>query len=483
MKRKINQESFNNTEKLGKQLEDSLKEIKNKLGEAPLGVLERVDTFENERLKIDEIIDFYQKVIEANEIFDRNTKFLESNFLTNKNYSLDFLKEKNFLSSLSLLIEKKREINCYEEINLVKDMLIRIVPVIENHLNILENSFFKIFVEKIPDYDENLKEFSFFLQKNTNKKTFLEKYTNSICNKFRLGNVYRKRSEELDKIAYLDTLFNKITQLNSELLFSEDINPINQTITKLLVADAKSNLSDSLMKVEKRNKPDDIIFLLGLISIFHEKKSYEDFSDIKEECYKMINNVFVGLLGEIGLTTRPNKFCMTESFIKNCKLIVDTFDKNEELSTDIINKVQIIKSKENQELKTELGKKCFTKLINLSDYLEEMNKKIYLINNLIVLKEFLSDFGRNNLNELIKENTEDMKKIWKNELKKREGRNVTDFLDSNLQVLKKYTLPPHIRSEVIGSFKESVFDSIKSSSYRNKIDYLEKELDEAFIGL
>ncbi|RVD91305.1 hypothetical protein TUBRATIS_22430 [Tubulinosema ratisbonensis] len=100
MNRKINQESFNNTEKLGKQLEDKLKEIKNKLTNTPIGVLDRVDSFENERYKIDEIIHFYTKVIQTNEIFEVKIKFFENNFLTTKTYPLIFLKESNFLANL-----------------------------------------------------------------------------------------------------------------------------------------------------------------------------------------------------------------------------------------------------------------------------------------------------------------------------------------------------------------------------------------------
>lgn len=482
MKREINKDSLRNSEKLGKELEKCIKNIKKQLQNIPLNVVHEVDSFEVEREKIDEIINFYHKIMEVNEIFEKQMKFLESNFISTENYQLVFIKKSNFLNSLILLIEKRNEIRFYDEINMVNELIDKISPVIHKYIETIRRSFFYSLDNHLPEFEEYSDEVSLFLQKNIGKKKFIEEYTKLICEKFKFGNIYRKKGEQIDKIAYFDVLADKIKNTNSFLLHPEDVNPINQTILKFLIADGKSSISDTLLKLEKRQKIEDVVFLMGLISIFHQKKNYVEFTDLKEECFKMINNLLVNLLSEIGLAAKPNKFCETEKFIKHSKVIVNTFDKNEDLTCEILKKVETIRSNNNSELKEELGKKCFTKVVNLSDTLEGMNKRIYLLNNYDSIKELIEKFGKNDLHELVLENKDEIINIWRNELKKRERRDVTEFIDSNLQVLKKYTLPGFLRNDIINAFKESIFEIIKNSSYRNRTDKIEKELDEAFMG-
>lgn len=484
----ISFEKVNECEKLAFKMELVQKSINEKVRSAPLDTMSKLNAFIEPQNSIKKVIDFYKIFIAVEKAVKTNRAFLESEVPQEKEFNhIKLLKNKEFLGKMETILTSIKKVYFYNKVLIVSEFLRSHEAFIEKNLHMCENSFLHSLRKDLPSYEELGIEFCRFLIRNRDRKSFFDKYAKAFYDKFRFRSFESRLDEVLEKAFATEGLFEEIDRTNNALLEKEDAENMTRIITEMLMADRKSKVSEVLMNLSKRNKPEDIAFIIALSSFFRIPQNklgsvFRHLEDLRSECLKLANNLLITLYEKIGLTTTANKFCDTEPFVIQANTILRGMIKNKGFATEIIMRCDFVSSKTVEELCDEFGTKCYEKIEEILVTVTGVRRHIYLINNFYVLQNFLKEYNNRRLSDYITEAKREILDVWRRECDKRKGLDVTSFLDTNLEIQKRYFLPSDIRQELMEHLSGIIADMVESSIYNGSKKAALEQLSQLFSG-
>ena len=327
----------------------------------------------------------------------------------------------------------------------------------------------------------------YFQDNNRDRKEFFNRYSETVYSRFKFRTYESKFEEVLEKISGTKNLFVELDRTNNALLGKGDAENITKVVAEILIVDIKEKISSALMNINKRNKPEDIAFIVALSSFFVAPQNkfepvFKHLADLKEECFKLSTNLFATLYEAIGFTTAPNKFCDAEPFVIQAGTILKAISKDRSFGRELLKRCTLVSSDTVDGLNCELGSKCYQKIEDVLKKITGVRRSIFLINNLYVLKDFLKEHNKKRLSDWIAESQVEVVEVWQRECSRRRGTDITSFLDTNIEVQKRYILPADIRESLVEMLSGMIKDVLEGSKYTGSKEKLLDNLSQLFTG-
>eukprot|EP00866_Antonospora_locustae_P000328 jgi/Antlo1/328/1654 len=484
----ITPEKVYRCEELALKIERVRNETNDEVRDAQLANIDSLDELMRPRDNIKRAIEFYEIFISTDRDVASGIDHLKKDTHYNGIPSLGHLDSSMFVERMVDVLCSMSRLRAYERVDIVRDFEKQHRPFIDMNIKICENAFFHSLRRYAPGFEApHAPKFAKFLAECWDRKRFLDRYVEVFYERFRFRSSETRFGDVVARIAGHQSLFSEIERTCSALLGPVDADNATRSITEILLADTKQKVSSMLMVIEKRGRPEDVAFLLALAPIFAPplnkfEPMFGRFRDLKEECCKMFNNLIAALYERIGSTTAPNKFCDTESFVIHTNTIVKAVRRNESLGLTFMDRCPLIASKSVRDLEVELGSKCYEKVVNVSRSITGIRRSTFMINNLYVIQNFLEEHGGEKLHDMIAECSKEIVQVWRKECEKRRGTNITGFLNTNIEVQKRYFLPDDVRAEVVEGVVDVVRSAVENSVYSITAADMFEGLSQIFSG-
>lgn len=484
----ITPEKVYRSEELALKIERVRDETNDKVRDAELAEIGGLDELMGPRDNIKRVIKFYEAFISTDRDVTSGIALLKKDVHYEGTPSLGILDNNMFVERMEKVLGSMNRLCAYEQVDIVRDFVKQHRPFIHENIKTCENAFFHSLRRHAPGFEApHASKFARFLAEHTDRRRFLDRYVEVFYERFRFRSSETRFGDIVARIAGYQSLFSEIERTCDTLLGPDNAENGTRDITEMILADTKQKVSSMLMVMEKRSRPEDIVFLLALAPILTPPRNkfepmFGRFHDLKEECYKMFNNLIATLYERIGSATAPNKFCDTEPFVLHANTIVRAISRDEDLGLMFTDRCPLIASKSVKDLEVELGIKCYEKVVDVSRSITGIRRSTFLINNLYVMQNFLEEYGGKKLHDLITECRDEIVQVWKKECEKRSGADITGFLNTNIEVQKRYFLPGDIRVGVVAGVTDVVRSAVENSVYSGTAASMLDSLSEIFSG-
>ncbi|TBU05603.1 hypothetical protein CWI36_0613p0010 [Hamiltosporidium magnivora] len=475
--------------KIGIEIEKDLKKIESYIKETPLSTLEAFKTYIEPKRNLDKIIYFYDLFLKSAENIYKQQEKIE--IIKNKEIvKEEFDKEIKIIKCLEKIKGELFNFKKYQDIHAVKKFCDEVNKNVNLNLEMLEKSFFKYIGHQFPNmnYKTKICNLSNFLYLNREKSIFVKKYVDLFIIKYGSRKIENKYIELVNRVICLHEWIEEVKKVN-DFLFEEDITgSINKEILEKLMLELKVVISHALMDIDRKNKPENLIYLIKLYSSIKIKENIRDTNmemlfEFKKECLVLINNLLITFEQNIIHEKKNEKNFLCEQFNKTFLDFCDTFKENNNCLEELIFKFQENFAFENYDsFVNYYGVKCLRKTFDLSENLKGIQKCVYLLNNLDILQEYILEYKNIKIIEYLERNKNDIIKIWKNECEKRKHKESTEFLKLNLSIQRKYILPDLVRENIISQLSKIIFNLVSNSKYREHQDDLKNKINELFSG-
>ena len=484
----LSPEKIHVCESLAARIERLQEKINARIREMPVSVMDNLDPFVEPRKFAEGAIVFYETLISASETVSSKLEAIRSSISGDEEVKhLASLQKSGFVEHMGAIQECMRALEMYSGFFVVEDFARIHRAQISSRLRMCEESFFYSLRKHAPKCAQEAPVFARFLAESMEKRDFVQRYIDTFYQKFMFKDFEIKGAAILGKVSGMHSTFLEIERTNTGLLGPEMAEDITKMVTEMLMADAKQKTAATLMNVDKRNNPDDIAFVAELYSVLGVPEDrfgpvFSHLSDIKDECLKLASNLLVTLYEAIDLATAPNKFCDAEAFTVSAGRILTAIKRYEEFGRAFVASCPITSSMTCEELLTEVGTKCYSKVVEVSRTISGVRRCIFLINNIYIIQKFLNERDGRDLSEQIRRNQTEIVSVWRRECDVRRGTDITSFLNSNIDIQKRYYLPDPIRGSVKGGVQQIVEESLALSTYKGSIRQLREELQHLFLG-
>lgn len=484
----ITPEKVYRCEELALRIERVRDDTNDKVRDAQLAEMGGLDELMAPRDNIKRAIEFYKVFISTDRDVASGIALLRRDVHYEGTPSLGILDSSMLVERMEEVLGSMSRLRAYERVDIVRDFTKQHRPFIDMNIKTCENAFFHSLRRHAPGFEApHAPKFARFLVEHTDRKRFLDRYVGVFYERFRFRSSETKFGDVVARIAGHQSLFSEVDRTCGALLGPDDAENAARGIIEMILADTKQKVSSMLMVMEKRGRPEDIAFLLALAPILAPplnkfEPMFGRFRDLKEECYKMFNNLIASLYERIGSATAPNKFCDTEPFVLHANTIVKAIRRSEGLGLSFMDRCPLIASKSVKDLEVELGSKCYEKVMGVSGSIAGIRRSTFLINNLYVMQNFMEEHGGRKLRDLIAECESEIVQVWRKECEKRRGADITGFLNTNIEVQKRYFLPDDVRTGVVAGVTDVVRSAVEGSVYSGNVADMLEGLSQIFSG-
>ena len=368
----------------------------NILNTADTTVLDPIKSLIHPRRNISKIVSFYEifwrnsnKLNEKREQLQK-TKALEKDFL-----EIDELEKIKILEILKEMLECFNYLEKYIEIKIVKQLIDEEKAFFNRTLELISRSIIHS-LERLPKIVENVDEYSRFVGKYSENNDFIKEYTKTCVQRLGFITAQDNCSAILQQTKNLSKHFNMIKSLNNKLIGIKQARAVNEGIVKLLVIDLKVIIGDILLKLEHKESPFDIQFLIKLYSRLRhsEDEIVEEIEELfvfKPAILKLIFNCFIQLFGLLSIIDKPRQDCKAEKLAIELSKILHLFEDQKDLlnlwTSQFGSSFGVYNEK---DLATNFSEKCILRIFELAESLEIIEKSVYLINNIHLFKDFVT---------------------------------------------------------------------------------------------
>lgn len=473
--------------RLSEKINKQAKKLEDRVSKAPLSAMDSLKPFIQPKNNIEQILNFYDEYEESTKKIDLERKIVQESLGGKfKHRKLRLLADNDVIGHVNIILSEIKVLEAYQKIKIVKDYLDEANQFAFMVIEAIKRSFFKA-LENIPDYDPELRKFANFLIPLQKDIDFLAKYTNIIYSKLCFNEIGTNYKLLITRTLNLSSYFYNIFEMNNNILGQEQAQSINEGVTKMLIINVKSTISDVLMVSEKDENPDSIPYLILLSNnLRHTEgevivKDLEELFVFKKEINKIISNCLMAYFESLDDLNKPNKRFEAEKLVLTIKSILNSFNDYEGIAKCYLATYGAFFGIKNlEELNTSFSTRVLDKIFTLADSLSGIQRSVYVINNVDIIKTFLATYEDTGLEEIISLNAEKILSIWANESRKRNEKDVSEFIDANVEAQKTYTLPENVRYPLVQELKTIIGDLLVDKTYANDISELYRSIDSLF---
>lgn len=317
---------------------------------------------------------------------------------------------------------------------------------------------------------KNIDQYSRFVIANVDKEAYLREYMDVF--RLRMGFVSIKDNEQaiLQQTKNLTAYFGMVKELNRRIIGRKCARIINEGIIQLLVLDLKTTLGDCLMKIDKDQSPESIVFLIQLYSqLRHSGGSVADeiekLFELKPEIIKLIFNCFIQFFGQLDLQDRPNTNLQAEKIVVLLSKILKKFSRNKEVKREWCERFGNSFGVHNvKDLNQNFCEKCLLKITGLAERVEDKLRPVYMINNIHTLKDYAITFSGLDIKQIVYKNCELLVGFLRLGLELKSPVEAYRYLVDELSKAKGMWLPEEERQYVTDKIKKLFEEAITNKS-------------------
>lgn len=458
------------------------------VGSAKLTAVDGFKPYINPKKNIDKLLLFYNTFISAKGTVDEERHRLSGIFGEARDEdkfsprSLKTLKEKDVLSSLQTLLTMGDTLRRYKGVRVVATELESLSSFTGKVMDAVGESFFSS-LKKLPEHDPELQEFATFLLSNVEKTRFISEYTNIVYSRLGFDDIGTNTKLLLERTHDLDRFFSDIVEMNDNILGVDNSRTTNVGLLKMFVIGLKRAIADSLIKVEKEERTEDVPFLIGLTSRLKQPadsrtRTVEELFVFKDDINKIICNCISGYFERLDMLMNPNKSSDIESLCLKIIGVLDAFyDHRDVAEVFAATYGSGFGVRTAEDIFAEFSGRTIEKILFLAESLRGISRSVYVINNVYAIQNYLGKVDGMSAHEVIERNTNSILDVWRTEISKRKEDDITEFLDVNIQNQSKYLLPSGVRDELVGNILKLIDEALSTKKYSNSIDDLHSSIE------
>jgi hypothetical protein len=460
---------------LSGEIETQCRMLEAQLGNVRSDVMDDLKPYINPKKNIDALCSFYDLFSTSKERIDLGKERLRSLFGEEEgplpSRSLEALKENRVLEEVLDLIREKDTLSGYANIRMAKTELEHTEDFTGKVLEAVSSSFF-IALDRLPQQDPHLREFAVFLLENTHRKRFLAAYTDKVYTKLGIEDIGASRRLLLERIRNLGAYFSDVADMNDSILGAENARALNLGLFKTFVLELKKVVVDVLMVIEREEGAEDIPFLIQLnAALRHSEHGFneliEELFEFKDNINKILHNCLLVYFEKVDCMSEPNKHSDAEEACSEMAKILDAFHYEKEVGEAFASSYGAVFNVRNlQDIFSEFSARVIRKVLLLSEMKRGVSKSVYVVNNVYVLRSYLKEVNGAPAGDFLSGNVDSIIDVWEKEMSKRKEKDVTEFLDQNVRLQQKHSLPAGLREGVIERIEELVEDMLRRKEYR-----------------
>lgn len=476
---------------LSREVESKLRALEAQVGSTKLTAVDGFKPYINPKRNVSSLLSFYDTFMSARDCIETEYGRLSGVFGEAKEKDgfsprdLGKLKEKEVLESMQRLIEVEKTLRGYENIRMVATELDSLNRFIGKVLDALSESFF-ISLKKLPEKDPELLEFAAFLLSNTDKKAFISEYTNTVYSIMGFDDIGTNTKLLLDRTKNLTRFFSGIVEMNDHILGVENSKATNTGLLKMFIIGLRRTIADILVITEKKEKAEDIPFLVSLNSHINHSAGpridvIEELFVFKNEINKIIYNCMLGYFEELSVLESPCKCSDVEPLCIEIIDVLNAFYDHRDVAEAFASAYgSDLNVRTAEDMFVEFSSRTIERVLVVADSLRGIAKDVYVINNVYGFQNYLEETNGIPISEMISASVKNILEVWEKELYKRKEDDITDFLDKNIENQSKYLLPAEIRGALVGRISKLIADTLKNKKYTNGVEELHSSIAKLY---
>ncbi|KAM0681663.1 hypothetical protein GINT2_000204 [Glugoides intestinalis] len=341
-------------------------------------------------------------------------------------------------------------------------------------------------LKRLPKVVKHIDQYSRFVILNADKDAYLREYVDIFI--LRMGFVSIKNNEKaiLQQTKNLTAYFGMVKELNRRILGSKCARKVNEGIIQLLVLDLKTVLSECLMKIDKDQSPEDIVFLIQLYSQLRHSggsiaEEIEKLFELKPEIIKLIFNCFIQFFGQLDLQEKPNTSLQAEKIVILLSEILKKFSRNKEVKREWCERFGNSFGVHNvKDLNQNFCEKCLLKISELAEKVEDKLRPVYMINNIHALKDYIIKFLGLDIKKIVYKNCELVVGFLRLGLELKSPVEAYRYLFDELSKAKLMWLPEEERQYVREKIKKLFEEAITNKLIHGNPQKIVQGISEAY---
>lgn len=450
-------------------IDHNIDEINRKFDKLPKDLVETFRKYTLPQNNIEQLIKFYKTAINTIESIEKTEKSMnEDTKESSVKQQIHSITCHNKIKGLLELLDG------YKDIAIVRKYWIET----ENKLKKTKDPVFSVFFKNFLSEKKDLQILSFFLIAN-DEKNFMQKYCKVLLHKYCIGRSKKETSFVLEKLLNVENVFNEIMSINELYLDEKNSEILYKELRQLILIDLKEAVSKVLIEFENKFKFENIMEACKFYMQLQEPVTQEYFKALDKELLKIMNNLFVTFFTEISKIKKPNKKYLHEPFVHIFNQILHIFKENK-MKNLFMQLRKILEFQNHAQMRIRLGTMACERIIEISTVLKGIQKNVYLLNNFTIIHFYCHEYNDIAISDYIIKFSDEIVKMWDKECEKKKKKDVTRFLDVNLEIQKQYYLSEELREGIVPRIRIIIENLVRNSEYKGEKGTIKKRIKDLF---
>ncbi|KAL6121929.1 hypothetical protein NUSPORA_01085 [Nucleospora cyclopteri] len=473
--------------KISENVESMCSQVLRVLKDTDYKAMNSFKPFINPKQNIAELLEFYERYTNSLRGTEKiRIKIEQINFLDpEKRPKIKEMEQIDILGMMEEYKEHVSELDQYKEVKIVETFQKESLQFYDQVVESIKRGVFNA-LNRLPKIVARIDLYAQFLLKNANKKLFLSDYTQQVYKKLGFFGITNNFAALVQQTSNLTKYFNLIVHMNAEILGNRAAHNINVGLVQLIIINLKKVIADTLLKVDKENKVENVPWLIKLHKNLKHSEGpkiaeIEELFVFKEEIKKLILNCLIQFFADLELLESPRNDLKAEEICCSVIDILDAFNAHEKLKNEWVSSFGpsfgVYKP---EELNSNISNKCLIKVSSLSLQLKDFDKFVYLINNKHIFVGYIDKFENMTIKKSINKDVQLIVGLWKIKLEAYKGLVLNRYLAKQLPLHQKYTLPNEERKAVQEALIQIVENMIARKVIEGQTKYLKDSIEKTY---
>ncbi|ELA46596.1 hypothetical protein VCUG_01926 [Vavraia culicis subsp. floridensis] len=451
------------TDKIAQNLNQIYKKMESNTQNTPTTVLQTFERYSIPKKNLEYAIKFHEDYIKYCENVNESVLVIKDYKKAN---DTDIKKDLEVIEAYENIKNSNKNIKMYKSIGIVKTKIESSETALAGIYNSIRKRFFLLVKENMLIEVDGLNRISTFLITYGEKSEIAEKYMQTYFKEFNFRDALEDTDAFVKRVADSSKLFNDIREMNIFLFDTATYEFLNKNMINYLREDMKTNIMRFMDLIERRKNLKDIFMIIDLYDVakINGISLLGCMDCLLHHLIRYIENV-----------NQIDKKFEVESFVVFTTKVINSL--NSQVAQDYVEKYgENLKVKEQDELKDKILLTLYMKIKHLSLNENELNKNVYLLNNINYIMKTRNAIGDKMLFDDIQIYKKGIISYLRDE-SANYGGNCTAFIDNTLNFFTQTKIPNETRNYVLENVKKIFKDLNKRAPYNGDFEKILKRLD------